>query len=182
MKFPDQPNGLHDLPTFARDLRNYLRSITVRPSRFIRVSQTANGTVLEPVFPRTEEGDQASSPWALGSSVESGPVYKITVSPGMVGNFIPTIGGTSIAAATPPELTVTGSSGVVYLKAVVDAAGAISSLIIDSASSIPADTTTDKHKLIGTWTASGGAFTSVVSILNANQTLYICGGTAIWEA
>lgn len=100
----------------------------------------------------------------------------------MVNNAVPTIGGDSLAAVPRPELTVTGSAGVVYLRATVDAAGTITALIIDSDSVIPTDTTADKHKLIGTWTASGGVFTSVVSILNTNQTLYICGGTAIWEA
>lgn len=120
-------------------------------------------------------------PWTLAGFIESGSA-KIRVAPGMVNNFIPTIGGTSIAAAEPPALTVTGSSGQVYLDATVDAAGAITALVIANASAVPSDTTTRKYKLIGTWTASGGAFTSVVSILNANQTLFLCGGTAIWEA
>jgi hypothetical protein len=30
--------------------------------------------------------------------------------------------------------------------------------------------------------ASGGVFTAVTSILNTNQTLYICNGTTIWES
>lgn len=141
-----------------------------------------NGVVLTP-YERRQLPRRLSStlPWALTSLVEAGNL-NIYVLPGMVGNFVPTIGGTSIAAATPPALTVTGSAGQVYLKATVDAAGAITDLVIESASSVPADTSTAKHKLIGTWTASGGAFTSVTSILNANQTLYLCNGVAIWEA
>jgi hypothetical protein len=112
----------------------------------------------------------------------SGGTLKVGIRPGMVNNFVPTIGGTSLVAVPTPSLTVTGSTGIIYLDATVDAAGAITALIIANATSIPADTATQKRKLIGTWTASGGAFTSVVSILDANQTLYLCNGTAIWEA
>jgi hypothetical protein len=123
--------------------------------------------------------------WYLSGYVESGST-KIRIRPGMVNNFIPTIdvSGTQVSIATVPApgLVVTGTSGSVYLKSTVDTAGSITALVIESASSVPVDTSTEKHKLLGTWTASGGAFTSVVSILNANQTLYICNGTAIWEA
>lgn len=49
MKFPDAPAGLSDLPTFARDIRNYLRSITLRPAAGYGVSRTANGTTILPI-------------------------------------------------------------------------------------------------------------------------------------
>ena len=141
----------------------------------------AGGMTLLPIAGNGGEPRYPRQPWTLAGFIEGGSA-KIRVAPGMVNNFVPTIGGTSIAAAEPPALTVTGSSGQVYLKATVDAAGAITALVIENASSVPADTATDKHKLVGTWTASGGVFTSVTSILGANQTLYLCNGTAIWEA
>lgn len=119
-----------------------------------------------------------AQPWYMSGFIESGTA-KITVAPGMVNNFVPTIGGVSLAAVTPPTLTVTGASGVVYLQADVSGSS-IFSLIIASASTIPADTGSLKRKLIGTWTASGGAFTSVVSILNTNQTYRSCAGNAEW--
>jgi hypothetical protein len=102
----------------------------------------------------------------------------------MVNNFVPTIGGTSLAAVPAPAMTVTGASGIIQLKATVDGAGAITALIAENVAgpSVTADTATEKYKLVGTWTASGGVFTSVTSILNTNQTLYLCNGTAIWEA
>ncbi len=138
--------------------------------------------------PLTEWSDEAdndavgvglSHPWKMTGVVEGG-VAKIYFRPGMVSNFIPTIGGVSLVAVTPPTLTVTGTSGIVYLDATVDFTGAITALIIANASSIPADTSTQKRKLIGTWTSSGGAFTSVNTVLNTNQTFYLCGGTPIW--
>lgn len=142
-----------------------------------------NGVVLTP-YNRAKPSRRAAAapaPFALYDA-SSGGTLKVGVRPGMVGNFIPTIGGTSIVAVPAPALTVTGSTGIIYLDATVDAAGAITALIIANAASIPADTATQKRKLVGTWTASGGAFTSVVSILDANQTLYLCNGTALWEA
>lgn len=128
---------------------------------------------------------QGADPFTLIGFIDSG-VAKINVTPGMVNNFVPTISvsGTPISIATvpAPSLVVTGTSGSVYLKATVDTAGAVTALVIESASSVPVDTSTAKHKLIGTWALSGGVFSSVIPILNANQTLYLCNGTAIWEA
>jgi hypothetical protein len=100
----------------------------------------------------------------------------------MVNNFVPTIGGTSIAAVPAPGMTVTGASGIIQLKATVDAAGAITALIAEGVAgpAVTADTSTNKYKLVGTWTASGGAFTSVTSILNTNQTFRVCAGVAEW--
>jgi hypothetical protein len=165
-------------------MRNYVRAITVRSSAFVRVSQTPNGTILTPADRRPESVRARTSPWSLTGFVESGPVYKLLVAPGIVNNALPTISvsgtPTSIAANPPPSLVVTGSSGVVHLKATHDVAGTITALVIESASSLPADTSTIKYKIIGTWTASGGEFTSVVSILNTNQTFRLCNGTAEW--
>lgn len=122
------------------------------------------------------------NPFALTGFIDTGPTAKIRVAPGMVNSFVPTIGGTSIVAVPPPTLTVTGSTGQIWLRATVDGAGAITALELANLTATPTDTGTLKHKLVGTWTASGGAFTSVVSILDANQTLYLCNGSPIWEA
>lgn len=151
-----------------------------------RVTVYPNGTIVEmPRGLRPRAKPVPRAPWYL-AGVRDGEDLKIRVAPGMVNNFVPTIdvGGTpkSLVAIPAPALTVTGSSGVVHLKATVDAAGAITTLVIESAVSLPSDTSTLKHKIIGAWTASGGAFTSATSVLNTNQTLYLCNGTAIWEA
>ncbi len=154
----------------------------------LRRRTTRGGMTLIPIphKPLVSNTRGISNPWALLGVIEAGPAATIYVAPGIVNNAIPTIDvsgtPTSIASVPAPGLVVTGSSGSVYLKATIDAAGSITDLIIESASSVPSDTSTEKHKLIGTWTSGGGIFTSVVSILNANQTLYMCGTTAIWEA
>ena len=130
---------------------------------------------------RTTSGNaQSLARWTLNGFIDTGPTAKIRIGPGMVNNFVPTIGGTSIVAETPPSITVTGSTGIIYLDATVDATGAITALIAANATTLPTDTSTHKYKIIGTWTASGGVFTSVNSVLNTNQTFRICGGVAEW--
>lgn len=120
-------------------------------------------------------------PWKLTGAVVSGSA-RISVVPGMVNNLVPTIGGTSLAAFPAPTLTVTGASGIIVLQATTTTAGRVTAVAVGNVTEIPADDSTHKYKLVGTWTASGGAFTSVVSILDANQSTYLCGAEFIWEA
>jgi len=120
-------------------------------------------------------------PWFLTGTVESGTA-KISINPGLVNNFVPTIGGVSLGTFPRPTLTVTGSVGVIEIKATIDGAGIITAVIVQNVATATADTVTNKYKTIGGWTFASGAFTSVTSILNTNQTLYLCNGTAIWES
>ncbi len=120
--------------------------------------------------------------WKMSGLIVSGDA-RIYIRPGLVNSSIPTISGTSLAAVTQPFLVVTGSAGIVYLKLTHDSAGTITDLIVESAASVPADTTTGtltKHRSLGPWTSSGGVFTSVVSLLNTNQTFRLCAGAAEW--
>lgn len=127
-------------------------------------------------------GKRGGVPWYLVGFIDTGPTAKISVRPGKVNNFVPTIDGISIVAVPRPALTVTGASGIIQLRATVDAAGAITDLIIESVAgpAVTTDTTTEKYNLVGTWTSGGGVFTSVNSILNTNQTFRVCGGNAEW--
>jgi len=167
------------LPASAKVRGSTLNRLAAEVSRAKSPGLTA--ATLSSMYDMRPRQRFTASPWYLSGFIDSGTA-KITVAPGMVNNFVPTIGGVSLAAVTPPALTVTGASGVVYLDATVDGAGAITALIIASASSIPAETSTQKRKLVGAWTASGGEFTSVTSILNANQTFRMCAGNAEWNA
>lgn len=170
-----------------------------KPSGMVRALAQAGPGVYTKTLPgghislsthtRRGSGSGSSHPFKLIGFLTTGPsAAHLYVRPGMVNNYVPTIDmsgtPTSLAAATPPYLTVTGTSGIVQLKATVDAAGAITTLIAEAVAgpAVTTDTSTLKYKLVGSWTASGGVFTSVTPILNTNQTLYICGGTAIWEA
>ena len=107
---------------------------------------------------------------------------KVTVVYGTVtgggANIVPTIGGTSLADPTPPELTVV--TGTVYLKATVDSAGTPTAVIIDNAASTPTDTSTLKYRTIGNVTVSGSTVTISQSV-RTSLTLFICNGTAVWE-
>jgi len=149
-----------------------------------RMTAWANGTISQ--FSRNRRITPLKAvPWKLSTFVDTGPVYKVFVRVGLVNNFIPTIdvSGTQVSLDTvpAPALVVTGASGIVYLKATVDAANLITAVEVLNGTSTPTDTATAKHRTIGTWTIADGAFTSVSSVLNTNQTLYLCNGTAIWE-
>lgn len=120
-------------------------------------------------------------PWFLTGTIVSGDA-KISVNPGLVNNFVPTIGGVSLAAVPAPTITVTGAVGVIQIKATIDGNGTITAVIVENVATATADTVTNKYKTIGGWTFASGAFTSVTSILNTNQTFYLCNGTPIWEA
>jgi hypothetical protein len=126
----------------------------------------------------------ASAPWFLTGAIEAGPVAKIYIKPGMVNNFVPTIDmsgtPTSLAAFPAPSITVTGTTGIIELKATIDGAGTITALIAQNVTTASTDTSTNKYKTLGTWTSASGAFTSVTSILNTNQTFRVCNGTAEW--
>jgi hypothetical protein len=173
-QLPATPNpGSPPAPAvWFRQAIDYMRALTARVAALEgrgagAVSRAARGV----------------NPFALTGFIDTGPTAKIRIAPGMVNNFVPTIGGTSLVAVPPPAITVTGASGIIQLKATVDGAGAITALIAEGVAgpAVTADTATEKYKLVGTWTASGGAFTSVVSILNVNQAFYLCNGTAIWD-
>ena len=132
---------------------------------------------LPPVIRRTS----VRPPWFLTGTIVSGDA-KISVNPGLVNNFVPTIGGVSLGAVPAPTITVTGAVGVIQIKATIDAAGTITAVIVENVATATPDTSTNKYRTIGAWSSASGAFTAVTSILNANQTLYLCNGTAIWEA
>jgi hypothetical protein len=87
---------------------------------------------------------------------------------------------TSLAAFPAPSITVTGTTGIIELKATIDGAGTITALIAQNVTTASTDTSTNKYKTLGTWTSASGAFTSVTSILNTNQTFRLCNGTAEW--
>jgi hypothetical protein len=147
------------------------------------LTQTNGGTQVWDRRTHTPPPILQQMPWKMRGLVESGPVYKIFFAPAQVNNFVPKIGSTFIDDPTPPGLTVTGSAGVTYARATIDTTGAITDLIVDSASTLPSDTTSGtlyKYRRIGSWAASGGVFTAMNTILNTNQTFRMCGGSAEW--
>lgn len=175
MKLPDQPAGLHDLPTFARDMRNYVRSITVRPSAGMRVSHTANGTTLDPVLERGQLAESVSAPFRIQPVPGAAAV---TIFPGDVENIIPTIGGTSIAAATPPQLTV--AAGSVYMECTMDAAGNLTAAEIKNAASLPANTSTLRYRQLGTVSVSGVVVTVTAQTVTTSVSHKLCAGLSTW--
>lgn len=129
---------------------------------------------LPPIVRRTP-----ATPFRVIDASTSDPAAKVTVYYGTVNNFVPTIGGTSIFDPNPPALTVV--TGTVYLDATVDAAGLITNLVISNAASTPADTATNKYRTLASVTVTSNAVTAIGQSATSSLTLYLCGGTAIWE-
>ena len=83
----------------------------------------------------------------------------VSVWPGTVNGAMPKISSTYLDAATRPKLTI-GSSGFVYVK-VTRASGQVfpSTIDIEFASTVPADTSTTGHFAIASITKTGNSLT-----------------------
>lgn len=83
----------------------------------------------------------------------------VSVWPGTVNGAMPKIGGAYLDAATRPKLAI-GSSGFVYVK-VTRASGQVfpSTIDIEFASTVPADTSTTGHFAIASITKTGNSLT-----------------------
>lgn len=120
----------------------------------------------------------APAPFAIFAVAE---LDTVTVWPGDVENIIPTIGGTLINAATPPQLTVV--TGSVYLECTMDAAGALTAAEIKNAASLPADTSTLRYRQLGTVTVNSGppiVTTVTAQTVTTSVSHKLCGGLSTW--
>jgi len=108
---------------------------------------------------------------------------KVTIWPGDVGDgtntLIPKIGATFINTSPAPELTIS-ASGSVYIKATMDAVGVFTDAVIESASSLPTDTSTLRHRRIGTVTLSGVVVTVTAQTVTTSVSHRLCAGTSTW--
>jgi hypothetical protein len=105
-------------------------------------------------------------------------VAAVLIIPGDVENIVPEIGGTSIAAIPPPQLSV--SSGPVYLECTMDAAGTLTAAEIKNAGSLPADTSTLRYRQIGTVSVSGTIVIVTTQTVRTSVSHKLCGGLSTW--
>lgn len=160
-------------------LRAQLISQRVTGSAGVLSSQFSGGSTLAALgLPPVVRRSQVT-PFRVLDASTSAPAAKVTVYYGTVNGFVPTIGGTSIFSAPPPELTVV--TGTVYLDATVDAAGTVTAVIITNAASTPSDTSTHKYRTVASVTVASNAVTAIGQSAMSSLTLYVCNGTAIWE-
>lgn len=131
---------------------------------------TAAGIPMPPVIRRTP-----ATPFRI-QPVDG--AAAVTIFPGDVENIIPTIGGTSIAAATPPQLAV--STGSVYLECTMDAAGTLTAAEIKNTASLPANTSTLRYRQLGAVSVSGTVVTVTAQTVNTSVSHKLCGGLSTW--
>lgn len=108
---------------------------------------------------------------------------KVTFEPGTVLSGVeisPTVAGTPIATVPRPELTIT-TSGVIYLEATVDAAGALTAVELKNAAALPADTSTLKRRTTANVTLAAGVIAVTARPVRTSLNFYMCNGVPIWE-
>ena len=108
---------------------------------------------------------------------------KVTFIPGTVEGIIPKIGaswaaGVFINDTTPPELTV--ATGYNYLDCKMDGAGVFTEVMILNASSVPANTSTQRRTPISTVTVSGTTVTVTAQAIRTSVSHVYFGGASTW--
>jgi hypothetical protein len=102
----------------------------------------------------------------------------VIVTPGTYHSVVPTIGGTAINAATPPQLTIT-TTGVIYAHLIMTdtTTNAVTSVEILNAASLPTSTATDVYQTIATVTLTAGVIAAPANALAGSQDLLRCGSS-----
>lgn len=109
---------------------------------------------------------------------------KVSVFPGTVNGVMPQISGSYLDATTKPKLTI-GSSGTVYLK-VTRSSGQVfpSTVAVEFASTVPADTSTTGHFAIASVTKTGNSLTISQlisqSLIVGRQAYGVSGAVFYW--
>jgi hypothetical protein len=161
-------------------LIRYVKSITPRDTPTLRW-ETGSGGARGYAQGAGRRGSTATPNFTLEDASADG-VLKITVSPGLVDNIVPTIDSDFLVSLPAPKLTLTGENGEIWLKNTLDARGVITESIFQSGDEMPEDDEDGDfaYRLVGTFTSTDGAFTSLVSLLTTNQNHRRCNGSSTW--
>lgn len=111
--------------------------------------------------------------------VQKSATAKVRVIFGQVNSITPTIGGTALDAASPPELTIT-TSGVVYLECSIDGSGNVTAVAVKNASSLPSASSSKAYITLATVTYSGGAVTAISQAVTTSLQCAKCGATTYY--
>lgn len=107
----------------------------------------------------TQENTTRGTAACAGFRLVKSAANKFTVSESTVGGLTPS-GFTSGLQ----EFTVSTADGVIYAVLTITAAGNPDSATIEQASTLPADTDTEFHRLIGTFHVEGTGETAVLTV------------------
>jgi len=142
------------------------------------IGKHSGGTVIRRkprgLAPAVNLGRAFAHPF-LVYDASSGGTPKVGVIFGQINSITPTIGGTALDNATPPELTV--ATGVVYLRAEVDGNGLVIAVIVANAAALPANTSTYGYITLATVTASGTEVTAISQSVTHSLGHQKCGTT-----
>lgn len=150
-------------------LRADVRKITSRPPLTNMYDVSQRRVAADSIAPFTIT--------AVDGSAEV-TIYPGDVSDGFTGGIVPKIGATFLNAAPAPELTVI--TGSVYLHATIDDDGEFTNLLVENAATLPADTSTERYRQIGTISVSGSVVTVTMQSVRDSQAHALCNGASNW--
>ena len=131
--------------------------------------------------------DTIKHPFQITAYKTSAGAITARVRAGTANNLVPTISGTALDAATPPELTLTdNATNRIYLKAEKGASPVFfpDILSVITSTSVQSDTNTEGYLLLGSVVTSGGKVTAVNQYVYASQVVVRAkpgSATALWN-
>lgn len=126
-------------------------------------------------------------PFRISAFKDASGNIKARVRAGTANNLVPTISGTALDAATPPELTLSGNATHrIYLKAETGATPIFfpDTLTVISSTSNQTDGDSAGYLLLGSVVVSGGKVTAVNQYVYASQVVVRAkpgSATALWN-
>jgi hypothetical protein len=151
----------------------------VQPGNGYGFSSSGYGVSLDIGNPFPDLGD--SEVQFLNPSLEGD---KVSVSPGTVNRYIPTMGGVYLDDSTPPTITITGA-GHVLVRATYESGKFFprtATIVFESGSTPPADTNTDSYFPLAKVNSTSGVY-SIVKLSSGNlvvNRLKAGDNTATW--
>jgi hypothetical protein len=87
---------------------------------------------------------------------------KISLTPGLLNNITPTLGGTALTDPTPPQSSaLSDATHLVYLAVTTNSSGVATSVTVGIATTLPTDTDTLAHIQLGQVVVASGAITTI---------------------
>ena len=154
---------------------NAIRTPGSSPARHDLSTRRIDGPVPTALLSTPPSPVAASYPF----KVQKSGTATVRVIFGQVNSITPTIGGTALDAATPPNLTIT-TGGVVYLECTINGSGNVTAVAVKNASSLPAATSGYAYITLATVTYSGGAVTALAQSVTHSMQCAKCGATTYY--
>ncbi len=181
--FPEEPREGEKLTAvWGAKVARALRKLAWTSSPSIEVSITTRGTYGRVVGARGSGASIARTLLVEDASTEE--ATQVSVSVGRIANLPLTIDDVELGATPAPRLAIT-ETGLVYIKAIFEAAGEptddVQSFEIHAGAEVPADTETAGYKVLAEVDLEDGAISRVAPVAWNFSEIQRCGPTTyLW--